>query len=95
MKNPYLILEKPILSERSLTMSEKEGERQYVFKVDVRANKKEIKKAVEQAFNVHVVSVNTMRMKGKPKRVRYQKGWRSDGKKAFVKLKTGESINLI
>jgi len=95
MKNPYLILEKPVLSERSIAMSEKEGEKQYVFKVGVKANKKEIKKAVEQAFNVHVVSVNTTLMKGKPKRVRYQKGWRSDWKKAFVRLKTGESINLI
>lgn len=95
MKNPYLILEKPVLSERSIAMSEKEGEKQYVFKVDIKANKKEIKKAVEQAFSVHVVRVNTILMKGKPKRVRYQKGWRSDWKKAFVRLKTGESINLI
>jgi large subunit ribosomal protein L23 len=95
MKNPYVIIEKPIHSERSLAKSEKEGEKQYEFKVSVKANKKEIKKAVEDAFNVHVLSVNTIRVKGKPKRVRYKQGWRSDWKKAFVKLREGETINLI
>lgn len=95
MKNPYVIIEKPILSERSLAKTEKEAQKQYEFKVGVKANKKEIKKAVEDAFKVHVISVNTIRVKGKPKRVRYQQGWRSDWKKAFVKLQEGETINLI
>jgi large subunit ribosomal protein L23 len=95
MKNPYQILEKPLLSEKSLALGEREQVKQYVFKVYIKANKKEIKKAVEEAFRVHVTKVNTLHVKGKPKRVRYQKGWRSDIKKAYVTLKEGESITLI
>lgn len=95
MKNPYEILEKPVLSEKSLGLGEKEGARQYVFKVHIRANKKEIKRAVEEAFGVHVTQVNTLRLKGKPRRVRIQQGYRSDTKKAFVTLREGEVINLI
>jgi len=95
MKNPYEILEKPVLSEKSIALSEQNEPKQYVFKVHVDANKKEIKRAVEQAFGVHVKRVNTMRIKGKPRRVRIQAGRRSETKKAFVVLQEGESINLI
>ncbi|MBN1903238.1 50S ribosomal protein L23 [Candidatus Sumerlaeota bacterium] len=96
MKNPYTILEKPILSEKSIRLSEQEKIRQYVFKVDLKANKKEIKKAVEDAFGVHVSKVTTMHVKGKPRRLRSsQFGFRSEWKKAYVVLKEGETINLI
>jgi len=95
MKNPYQILEKPVLSEKSIKLGEGEQAKQYVFKVFINANKKEIKKAVEEAFGVHVIQVNTMRVQGKIKRVRYQLGRRSDWKKAYVTLKEGESITLI
>ena len=95
MKNPYTILDRPILSEKSLMLSEGEGPKQYIFKVNINANKKEIKKAVEEAFGVHVEKVNTIRMKGKPKRVRIKLGYRPDWKKAIVTLSEGESISLI
>ena len=95
MKSPYVILEKPVLSERSLNFSEKPSEKQYVFKVDIKANKKEIKKAVEEAFEVKVKRVNTMRLKGKPRRVRIKAGKRADWKKAFVTLQETDEINLI
>ncbi len=95
MKSPYQILEKPVLSEKSLTLSEKSEPKQYLFKVHIKANKKEIKRAVEEAFGVHVVRVNTMRLKGKPKRVRQQPGRQAIWKKAFITLKSGENIDLI
>jgi len=95
MKNPYQILEKPVLSEKSIALGEREQVKQYVFKVYIKANKKEIKKAVEEAFRVHVTNVNTTHVKGKPKKVRYQQGWRSNWKKAYITLKEGESITLI
>jgi large subunit ribosomal protein L23 len=95
MKNPYEILEKPVLSEKSLALGERDQDKQYVFKVHIKANKKEIKKAVEEAFSVHVARVNTTRVQGKPRRVRYQPGFRSDWKKAYITLKEGETINLI
>ena len=95
MKNPYTILVKPVLSEKSLALSDREKVKQYVFQVHIKANKKEIKRAVEEAFSVHVTNVNTTTSKGKPKRVRVRAGHRSDWKKAFVTLKEGESINLI
>jgi len=95
MRNPFEILEKPVLSEKSIGLGEQEKVKKYVFKVHIRANKKEIKSAVEEAFKVHVTQINTTRVKGKPKKVRYQPGWRSEWKKAYVTLKEGESINLI
>ncbi len=95
MKNPFEILEKPVLSEKSLALGEREEARQYVFKVHINANKKEIKKAVEEAFRVHVTQVNTTHVQGKPRRVRYQPGFRAEWKKAYVTLKQGETITLI
>ena len=69
MKNPYTILVKPVLSEKSLGLSDREKGKQYIFQFHIKANKKEIKKAVEEAFGVHVINVNTARLKGKPKGV--------------------------
>ena len=95
MKNPYDIIVKPVLSEKSLLLSDDSAEqKQYVFKVHIKANKKEVKKAIEQAFGVHVTRVNALRMKGKPKRVRMALGFRPDWKKVFVTLKQGETIDL-
>ena len=96
MKNPYEILEKPILSEKSIRLSEMEKIKQYVFKVHIKANKKEIKRAVEEAFGVHVSKVMTMHVKGKPRRLRSsQYGYRSEWKKAYIVLREGDAINLI
>ena len=93
MMDPYAILLKPVITEKA-TLLQATEEPQYTFRVRISANKCEIKKAVESAFKVRVKSVNTMRVKGKMKRVRVQLGKRSDWKKAFVTLKKGERIEI-
>jgi len=85
------ILRKPVVTEK--TMALLEGNK-YTFLVDMKANKSEIKKAVEQVFKVKVEKVNTLIVKGKPKRVRNSLGRTSDVKKAIVKLKEGDKIEL-
>lgn len=90
------ILIKPIISEKSEHLSESLG--QYSFVVDKKSNKVEIRKAVEEMYNVAVTSVNTMIMPGKEKsrssRGGVQKGRVSSYKKAIVKLVEGEEINF-
>ncbi|MNJ74646.1 50S ribosomal protein L23 [compost metagenome] len=62
------------------------GENKYVFEVDIRANKTEIKQAVEAIFNVKVSNVNTLRVPAKPKRYGRHFGYTPEWKKAFVTL---------
>ncbi|MGH8016538.1 MAG: 50S ribosomal protein L23 [Candidatus Zixiibacteriota bacterium] len=77
------------------TASLRTGNNEYVFKVDPRANKHEIKQAVEQAFKVKVTEVRTMRIPGKTRRMgRYDQGFTSTYKKAVVRLKKGEVISI-
>ena len=83
MKNPHDIIIRPIITERSM---EDMAEKKYTFKVDKRANKIEIKNAVEEIFNVKVEKVNIMNMVGKVKRMGRYGGKRADWKKAIVKL---------
>lgn len=66
----------------------------YTFRVPLKANKVEIRKAVEQVFNVHVTKVNTIRVLGKVKRMGKFEGKRSDYKKAIVTLQEGETIEF-
>ncbi|MBI3813289.1 MAG: 50S ribosomal protein L23 [Nitrospinae bacterium] len=66
-----------------------------IFHVDINANKRDIKKAVERIFNVNVVSINTINMMGKVKRFGKILGKRPDWKKAIVTLKEGEKIELL
>ena len=68
--------------------------RQYLFQVSVRANKVQIKKAVEEIYNVKVSSVNIACMPGKRRRVRQEFGYTSDWKKAVVTLKEGQKIEI-
>ena len=80
----------PILSEKSHIGS---SGGVYVFKVDKRATKTEIKQAVEKIFKVDVIKINTARLKGKLKgRYHFRKGHRPDWKKAYVTLKKGQNI---
>ena len=72
----------------------KEPEGKYLFLVDKKANKTEIRKAVESRFKVNVTKVNTAIVKGKPRRVRYAPGKTAAWKKALVTLKSGQSIEL-
>ena len=94
-RNPYQILLKPVLTEKAAD-GQVMTQPQYTFKVAIDSNKIEIRHAVEQAFGVHVLSVNTILNQGKRKRLRTSKlGRRPDWKKAVVTLKSGESINLV
>ena len=93
MTDPFEILVKPVITEKATNL-QTERIPQYTFRVNVNANKNEIKKAVERAFNVHVTQVNTIRMKGKLRRVRIQPGHQPDWKKAIVTLREGEQIEL-
>ncbi|TBL69189.1 50S ribosomal protein L23 [Paenibacillus thalictri] len=83
MKNPRDIIKRPVITERTSDMM---TEKKYVFEVDLRANKTEIKQAIEQIFKVKVVNVNTLRMPAKPKRYGRYSGYTSEWKKAIVKL---------
>lgn len=83
MKDPRDIIKRPVITERT---AEYMGENKYVFEVDIRANKTEIKQAVEAIFNVKVSNVNTLRVPGKPKRYGRHFGYTPEWKKAFVTL---------
>jgi large subunit ribosomal protein L23 len=92
-REPHQIIQRPIITEKSTRLMDTDNK--YVFRVDAAANKMEIGKAVERLFKVKVVSVTTMNVRGKPRRLRYgQEGKRSNWKKAIVKLKEGDSIDL-
>tara|TARA_B100000965_G_C19027538_1_gene513800 strand:- start:34 stop:324 length:291 start_codon:yes stop_codon:yes gene_type:complete len=83
MRTPYDIVIKPIITEKSM---EDMAEGKYTFEVDKRANKTEVKKAVEHLFGVKVDKVSTMNVRGKEKRMGRFVGRRKDWKKAIVKL---------
>jgi large subunit ribosomal protein L23 len=81
----------PVVSEKSYGLLENDA---YTFVVHPRANKTEIRRAVEEIWNVRVVSVNTLNRKGKTKRFRFQEGRRQDTKRAVVKLAEGDKIEI-
>jgi large subunit ribosomal protein L23 len=83
MKNPRDLIKRPFITERTSDFME---QRKYVFEVDLKANKTEIKQAIEQIFKVKVVNVNTLRMPAKPKRYGKHSGYTSEWKKAIVQL---------
>ena len=85
------ILVAPIITEKSESLK---ANNVYVFKVLKKANKTEIKNAVEKAFNVKVVNVNTLNMTTKKRRVGRYTGRTNAYKKAYVKLAEGSSIEL-
>ena len=85
------IIIRPVVTEKSVGLMENN---KYVFKVALSANKIEIKKAVEEIFKVKVVDVNTVRVKGKEKRMGRSVGRTSDYKKAIVQLAEGDSIEI-
>lgn len=87
----YTKLTAPIITEKSTMISE---QNKVVFRVPLTATKPQIKEAVEALFNVNVIGVNTMVVKGKTKQFRGIPGKRSDVKKAIVTLKEGQSIDV-
>ena len=86
------VVRKPLLTEKVAALQD--AHNQYAFVVDERANKIEIKRAIEQKYSVTVLVVNTMNVRGKTKRMGRFEGRRADWKKAIVTLKEGDKIVL-
>lgn len=91
MKTPRDVIIRPVVSEKSYAGLEGNV---YTFLVDPRSNKTEIKEAIQQIWNVRVVSVNTLNRKGKVKRRRFTQGKRADQKRAIVTLAEGDAIEI-
>jgi large subunit ribosomal protein L23 len=91
--DPFYIVKRPIITEESTIQQQTRN--QYVFQVDPRANKHQIRDAVEQMFQVRVLSVNTMNYLGKERRRGRTVGRRPHWKKAIVTLRPGDGIDLI
>ncbi|MCD6571485.1 MAG: 50S ribosomal protein L23 [Deltaproteobacteria bacterium] len=92
MKDFTRMIESPLITEKGTTLRQ-EGNK-IIFKVAKDANKVEIKKAVESLFNVHVEGVRTLIVKGKKKRWGRHEYKTSTWKKAIVKIRDGESIEI-
>jgi large subunit ribosomal protein L23 len=90
--DPYEILRRPIVTEKSGFQSE--NLHRYTFEVDVRANKHQIRDAVEQVFSVQVLAVNVINVRGKQRRWGKIVGRTKDWKKAIVTLAPGQSIQF-
>ena len=92
MKDPYSIVKRPLITEKGMSIA---AMGKYAFEVDINSNKIEIADAVHKIFSVDVVKVNTLRVKGKSKRLgRYPAGKTADWKKAYVTLKSGQRIDI-
>jgi len=83
MKDPRDIIKRPVITETTTDMM---ANKRYVFEVDLKATKTEIKQAVEQIFKVKVTKVNTINYSGKPKTYGRYSGYTAKWKKAFVQL---------
>ncbi len=90
--NLYDIVKRPLITEK--TSIQKEDYNQMTFEVDRKANRVEIKRAIENIFNVNVATVRTMQVKGKTKQRGRIVGKRRNWKKAIVKLMPGERIDF-
>lgn len=97
MKDIKRLLKRPILTEKILKLQEDKNK--YAFEVDQDANKIEIKRAVEKKFDVAVIDVRTMNIKGKRKQMNTRRGItrgrRPDRKRAIVTLRKGDSIDYL
>lgn len=92
MSNPRSIILKPVITEKATIL--REGNK-YAFRVHPKANKVQIRQAVESIFDVSVESVRTVKVPSKPKRQGLYAGRRSGWKKAYVTLKAGDSIEFV
>ena len=87
----YDVILSPVITEKATRILENN---QVVFKVSTKATKPQIKNAIEALYNVEVISVNTINIKGKSKIFKGIKGKRTDIRKAVIRLKEGQSIDL-
>ncbi|MFA5407618.1 MAG: 50S ribosomal protein L23 [Bacilli bacterium] len=92
MKNGYDVIKAPIITEKSASITS--NDRKYVFEVDVKANKTQIKQAIENIFKVKVESIHTITVKPKKKRVGRYTGMTNKYKKAIVTLALNNKIDL-
>ena len=90
MKNLFAVIRRPIITEKGL--DQKEEKSILCFEVNVHANKREVKDAIEKLFKVKVASVKTLSFQGKERRRGRYTGYKPDWKKAYVKLKPGEKM---
>ena len=93
MDRLYNIIKKPVVTEKASDQSAIRNA--YTFRVPVDANKIEIRQAVEKLFDVQVMSVNTLRVKGKARRRGWRAGRTPDWKKAMVVLSEGDTIDVL
>lgn len=91
-KNAYRILKQAHITEKATYLAEED---QYIFRVYPKANKTEIKKAVEHVYGVNVLSVRIINVPSKKRRLGRIEGKRSGYKKAIVKIKSGQKIELL
>ena len=89
--NAHQIIVRPLITEKNTNLM---SLNKYCFEVDQKANKQQIKQAVEEVFNVAVVSVHTMNVRGKQRRRGQKLGYTADWKKAIVTLAEGNRIEL-
>ena len=89
--HPNEVLLAPVVSEKSYSLI---GDRKYTFKVHKNAHKTQVRQAVEELFDVHVVNVNIVKVQAKPKRRGLTKGIRPGWKKAIVQLREGDAIEI-
>lgn len=88
----YGILVAPHITEKATDLAEKN---KYIFKVYKRTNKAEIKRAIENIYGVNVVKVNIVNIKSKERRLGRQVGWKKGYKKAIVKIREGQKIEVL
>jgi len=86
----HQVIKRPLVTEKGV--AKKDDERTLCFEVDGEANKTQVKAAVEKLFKVKVAEVRTANFEGKLRRRGRFTGYRSDWKKAYVKLKAGEKV---
>ncbi len=91
MREPYQVVKNLLRTEKGTELM---AQNKYLFEVDSRSNKIEIKKAVEDIYRVKVNKVNIVSMRGKEKRVRYKRGRTPDWKKAIITLEEGNTIDV-
>lgn len=89
----YRVVLGPVITEKSSLVGG-DGSR-YVFKVDPRSSKTQIRAAIERVFDVDVASIQTCRYMGKVKRTTRATGRRAQYKKAYVELRSGQSISIV
>ena len=87
----YGVIVRPLITEKATMLT---SDHKYAFEVDRRANKPQIRTAVETAFNVHVTGVNTMNVRGKKRRMGRRVTQTRSWKKAIVTLAEGDSIQI-